>query len=124
MPKPARMPERGEVGEDTPLRPPRAPAVRFRVDPIFAPAEKIARMLGLTEAQFTECRRRLYGRGFPTPDETTGHYHIEAVERWAKRRRPDLFAELTFSTPAAESAPPRKSMGERFVEASERRRHG
>ncbi|QDI81656.1 hypothetical protein E8E01_14990 [Methylorubrum populi] len=103
---------------------PRAPQIRFRVEPAYAPVEKIARRLCLTEAQFRDCARRLYARGFPLPDETTGMYHLESVDRWCKRQRPDLYPELTFSPPSAESAPPRKSLGEKSREAQERLRNG
>ena len=102
----------------------RAPEIRFRVDPAYAPADKIARRLCLTEAQFADCRPRLFARGFPQPDETTGMYDLEAVDRWRKRQRPDLYPELTPAPAAAEVAVPRKSMGDRFVEAKERRGHG
>lgn len=33
-------------------------------------------------------------RGFPAPDPTSGRYCIEAVDRWRRRRHPDLFPEL------------------------------
>ncbi|MHB2205254.1 hypothetical protein [Methylobacterium sp. CM6257] len=101
-----------------------APAIRFRIDPAYVPADKIARRLHLTEAQFEACRPRLFARGFPTPDETTGMYDLEAVDRWRKRQRPDLYPELTAPHAAADHHAPRKSMGDRFVEAKERRGHG
>lgn len=101
-----------------------APAIRFRVDPAYAPTDKIARRMCLTEAQFRDCCPRLFARGFPQPDETTGMYDLEAVDRWRKRQRPDLYPELTISPVAADAASPRKSMGDRFVEAKERRGHG
>ncbi len=103
---------------------PRAPDIRFKVEPAYAPPEKIARRLCLTEAQFRDCSRRLYARGFPLPDETTGMYDLEAVDRWRKRQRPDLYPELTPSPVTADIAPPRKSMGDRFAEAERRSRNG
>lgn len=103
---------------------PRAPEIRFRVDPAYAPPDKIARRLCLTESQFRDCAPRLFARGFPMPDETTGMYDLEAVDRWRKRQRPDLYPELTPAPAAVEVVPPRKSMGDRFVEAKERRGHG
>lgn len=103
---------------------PRAPDIRFKVEPAYAPPEKIARRLCLTEAQFRDCSRRLYARGFPLPDETTGMYDLEAVDRWRKRQRPDLYPELTLTVPAPESAAPRKSLGEKSREAQERLRNG
>lgn len=102
----------------------RAPAIRFRVDPVYAPADKVARRLCLTEAQFDACRSRLFARGFPMPDETTGMYDLEAVDRWRKRQRPDLYPELTPGLAATDVAAPKKSMGDRFVEAKERSGHG
>lgn len=103
---------------------PRAPEIRFRVDPAYAPADKVARRLCLTLDQFTACQRRLFARGFPIPDETTGMYDMEAVDRWRKRQRPDLYPELTASTAPAEVARPRTDWGAAFVEAEKRSRNG
>lgn len=105
-------------------RAPQAPAIRFKLEPAYASPEKTARRMGLTPAQFATCCPRLYARGFPVPDETTGMYHIEAVDRWCRRQRPDLFPELTVANMEPIKTPPRKSMGERFAEAQERRRNG
>lgn len=102
----------------------KAPQIRVRVDPAYAPADKVARRLCLTPLQFQECQRRLFERGFPLPDETTGMYDLEAVDRWRKRQRPDLYPELTAGLPAVEVARPRTDWGARFVEAEERRRNG
>jgi hypothetical protein len=103
---------------------PRAPQVRFRVDPAYAPTDKVARRLCLTEAQFRDCSRRLYARGFPLPDETTGMYDLEAVDRWRKRQRPDLYPELTTQPLAAEIAPPRRDLAALDREAQKRIRNG
>jgi hypothetical protein len=46
-------------------------------------------------AEFQTHRRELEGRGFPRPDETTGRYCVEAVDRWRLRRHLLLFPELT-----------------------------
>lgn len=119
----ARRPTVASLGS-SPGQIPRAPAIRFRVDPAYAPAEKIARRLCLTEPQFDACRVRLFARGFPQPDETTGMYDLEAVDRWRKRQRPDLYPELTLASVGNEKESLRKSMGERFVEAKERRGYG
>ncbi|WP_018261921.1 hypothetical protein [Methylobacterium sp. WSM2598] len=104
--------------------PPTPPPVRFRVDPDYAPIEKVARKLCLTPAQFREAAPRLYARGFPAPDETTGMYDLEAIDRWRKRQRPDLYPELTLAPTQPEISPPKRSLGERFVEAEKRSRHG
>ncbi|ACL57615.1 hypothetical protein [Methylobacterium nodulans] len=124
MPRKRPMPHElmGEYRE--PLRPPVPPPVRFRIDPDYAPAEKVARKLCLTPEQFRSLIPQLFARGFPMPDETTGMYDLEAIDRWRKRRRPDLYPELTPGPAAPDTAPARKSMGDRFVEAKERRRHG
>lgn len=103
---------------------PRAPQIRFRVEPAYAPVEKIARRLCLTEGQFRDCARRLYARGFPMPDETTGMYDLEAVDRWRMRQRADLYPELSFPNPSVESTPRRKTLGEKSREAQERLRNG
>ncbi|MBL7309228.1 hypothetical protein INQ13_22755 [Escherichia coli] len=103
---------------------PRAPEIRFRVDPIYAPADKIARRMCLTLSQFTACQRRLFARGFPTPDETTGMYDLEAVDRWRKRQRPDLFPELTGGAAPVEVERPRTDWGAVFAEAQKRKRNG
>jgi hypothetical protein len=103
---------------------PRAPEVRFRVDPAYAPADKVARRLCLTLDQFTACQRRLFARGFPIPDETTGMYDLEAVDRWRKRQRPDLYPELTGGSAPADVARPRTDWGAVFVEAEKRSRNG
>ncbi|MCJ2045592.1 hypothetical protein MKK58_13765 [Methylobacterium sp. J-078] len=100
-------------------KPPTPPAVRFRVDPAYVPADKAARRMGLTLSQFTTCCPKLYARGFPAPDETTGMFDIEAMDRWRKRQRPDLYPEVGASNPEPIKMPPRKSMGERFAEAQD-----
>jgi hypothetical protein len=63
----------------------------------------VAQRLGLTEAEFDAHLPRLQKRDFPNPDETTGLYCIEAVDRWRLRRHGNLFPELT-SAPAAMDA--------------------
>jgi hypothetical protein len=72
MSRPRRIPDRGDV----------TPAM-------------VARRLGLSAADFELRRPDLERRGFPIPDSTTGHYCIEAVDRWRLRRHPKLFPELT-----------------------------
>jgi hypothetical protein len=80
MSRPARIPDRGDV----------APAAA-------------AQRLGMSLADFEARRVELEKRGFPEADPTTGHYCIEAVDRWRLRRFPRLFPELTMS-PAAGDA--------------------
>jgi hypothetical protein len=68
--------------------------MRFRVEPRDIPAAIAARRLGLTAEQFQEKLPELLRRGFPAPDETTGNFCIEAVDRWRLNRFPHLFHEL------------------------------
>jgi hypothetical protein len=80
MSRPRRIPDRGDV-----------------------PASSVAERLGLSLSEFDARRHELEQRGFPPPDETTGRYCMEAVDRWRLRRHPRLFPELT-TTPAATHA--------------------
>jgi hypothetical protein len=77
MSRPSRIPDRGDV----------APSV-------------VAGRLGLTPPEFEARRPELERREFPKPDETTGRYCIEAVDRWRLRRHASLFPELTCVPPA------------------------
>jgi hypothetical protein len=69
----------------------RAPRIPDRGD--VAPS-LVAGRLGLTLPEFEARRPELERRGFPVPDETTGQYCIEAVDRWRLRRHASLFPEL------------------------------
>jgi hypothetical protein len=79
--------------------------------------------MGLTPNQFVECRRRLYARGFPVPDETTGLYDIEAIDRWRMRQRPDLYPEVQPGLPVVGPAP-RTDLGARFADAQKAKSMG
>jgi hypothetical protein len=105
-------------------RHPRAPTLRYRVDPGDVPPEKVARRLHLTLVQFDERKARLFARGFPPPDPDTGMYDLEAVDRWRRLRNRALFPELTGASVPTEAAPVRPSMGDRFVAPSKRSRNG
>jgi hypothetical protein len=99
--------------------------VRFRVDPADVPPEKAARRLHLTLEKFNEVLPRLLARGFPPADPDTGCYGLEAIDQWRKLRTPSLFA-LTPRVPVVQVEAPQgaaTSMGDRFIEAKERRRH-
>ncbi len=61
-------------------------AIRFHVEPRDAPAAMAARKLGLTEVRFNECLPDLLARGFPSPDPTTGHFDLKAIDAWQDRR--------------------------------------
>jgi len=101
---------------------PRAPDVRFSVDPADIPAEKVARRMHLTITQFKACKVRLFTRGFPRPDPDTGMYCLEAVDRWRLLRHPALFPELMPKDPTAPGVAPEKDLGAMAREAYERRR--
>jgi hypothetical protein len=68
------------------------------------PKAVVAQRLGLTVADFDSCRIELEKRGFPEPDETTGRYCIEAVDRWRLRRHGRLFPELTTAASAVDAS--------------------
>jgi hypothetical protein len=101
---------------------PRAPDIRFRVEPGDIPAEKVARRLHLTPAQFESVRPRLFMRGFPRPDPDTGMYCLEAIDRWQYLRHPSLFPELAAGSEAPTPAAPKVDLVERAREGEERRR--
>jgi hypothetical protein len=67
------------------------------------PASMVAARLGLSLSDFEARRPELERRGFPQPDETTGRYCIEAVDRWRLRRHSRLFPELTAVTNAVDA---------------------
>jgi hypothetical protein len=78
--------------------PPRpAHQIRFRVDPRDVPAEKAARRLHLTLAEFETKLAELLARDFPGPDPTTGMFDLDAIDQWRAARHgkpPTLTAEL------------------------------
>jgi hypothetical protein len=65
--------------------------MRFHVEPLDIPPVAAARRLGLTLEQFQGALPDLLRRGFPAPDETTGHFCLEAIDRWRVKRFPQLF---------------------------------
>jgi hypothetical protein len=67
--------------------------MRFNIEPLDIPPAAAARRLGLTLERFQEMLPDLLRRGFPAPDETTGHFCLEAIDRWRVRRFPQLFAQ-------------------------------
>lgn len=78
-------------------------SIRHPVSPRDVPAEKIARLLHLTLAQFDAAKAELYDRGFPKPDITTGHFDVVAVNLWMDARHPAGFGSLT-KEPVARNA--------------------
>jgi len=80
MSRPRTLPERGDVS-----------------------ASVVARLLDLAPPDFDRLLPELQSRGFPEPDQTTGRFCIEAVDRWRRLRHPTLFPELT-AAPSAINA--------------------
>lgn len=66
-------------------------SLRFHVEPRDVPAHAAARRLGLTETEFRHQLPLLEARGFPAADPTTGHFDLDAIDEWRKRRHPKLF---------------------------------
>lgn len=98
-------------------KPPVTPSLRFPVEPRDVPAEKAARRLHLTLAEFDAIKDRLYGRGFPRPDPDTGMYDLKAVEAWMDGRNRLLNGGLTATQPARHAS-------EVFDERARRLLHG
>jgi hypothetical protein len=80
MSRPCRIPDRGDVARSL-----------------------VAARLGLSLLEFEARLPELERRGFPQPDETTGQYCIEAVDRWRLRRYARLFPELTVAAGAVDA---------------------
>lgn len=76
-------------------------ARRFHLPPGGdVPADVAAKRLGLTLEAFTAALPVLRGRGFPAPDETTGNYDLDAIDKWRRARHPQLFPESRLILPA------------------------
>jgi hypothetical protein len=61
------------------------------------PADKAARRLHLTLAEFQAKLSELLARGFPQPDPTTGMFDLAAIDQWMTARQSQpaaLTAEL------------------------------
>lgn len=58
-----------------------------------------AKLLDLSPEEFRAVLPRLFRRGFPLPDETTGRYDLDAIVQWRKRRHPALFHTPLASNP-------------------------
>ena len=70
--------------------------LRFRVDPRDVPAEKAARRLHLTPAEFRGKLPELLARDFPRPDPTTGMFDLTAIDDWMTARH--YAAAITLTT--------------------------
>lgn len=65
---------------------------RFKLPPGGdVPEDVAARRVALTVHEFREKLPALVGRGFPTPDPTTGKFDLDAIDVWRKARYPRLF---------------------------------
>jgi hypothetical protein len=65
---------------------------RFKLPPGGdVPPDVAARRLGITLEAFRAALPVLLGRKFPAPDETTGNFMLEAIDRWREARHPQLF---------------------------------
>jgi hypothetical protein len=73
--------------------------VRYQVEPRDVPAEKAARRLHLTLAEFKAKLPALLDRGFPSADPTTGMFDLEAIDLWRHARHAHLFAFPMLTTP-------------------------
>jgi hypothetical protein len=78
------------------------------------PPSKVAVRLGLADVrELNDKLPHLLARGFPRPDPDTGNFCIEAVDRWRRRRHPDLFPELTVLPEARDASVARQRIAER-----------
>ena len=60
--------------------------IRFPIDPRMVPPAKVARRLGVAEAELKAKTPELEAAGFPKPDPILGTYCLEAVDRWIDDR--------------------------------------
>ena len=89
-------------------RPPHIPEVGD------VPISKVAARMGYaTVREFEAALPGLRVRNFPAPDPTTGHYCIEAVDRWRRSRHPDIFPELTGTGAVSDAGLMRRRLAER-----------
>ncbi len=78
------------------------------------PVAKVAARMGFAGVrEFESALPELRRRGFPAADPTSGHYCIEAIDRWRRRRHPDLFPELTVLGEARDASVARQRLAER-----------
>jgi hypothetical protein len=68
------------------MSPPTPNQIRFSVEPRLVPAQKAARRLHLTEAEFNGKLRELMQSGFPHACSITGHYDLKAIDEWIDKR--------------------------------------
>lgn len=68
--------------------------MRFSVTSRDVPTDIAAKRLGLSVVKFQGILDRLYQRGFPHPDQDTGQFDMQAIDRWCDARNPHLFKEV------------------------------
>lgn len=76
--------------------------MRYRVEPRDVPPAIAARRLGLAQADFEAKLPKLIARGFPSADQDTGNYDLDAIDEWRRLRNPHLFG-LTTLPPARDA---------------------
>lgn len=80
-------------------------SMRFKLPPGGdCPPIAAARRIWLSLEEFKAKLPELRQRGFPTPDETTGNYDLDAIDVWRKARYPHLFADRLTLAPTARNA--------------------
>lgn len=66
---------------------------RLRVDPQAASAAAVARILGVTEAEFRRALPELARHGFPAPIPVIQTYDLVALRRWLDKQNAALFRD-------------------------------
>jgi hypothetical protein len=88
--------------------------LRFRTVPLpigYVPPAAAARYMGLTPEAFARALPELLQRGFPAADQTTGNFHLDAIDAWSKSLNPQLFG----LTPAIRARDARDVVGDRLA---------
>lgn len=67
--------------------------MRFHVKPRCVPTSAAARRLGLSERDFKDRLQDFERAGFPKADPVSGHYDIEAIDRYIEARNPSYFGK-------------------------------
>jgi hypothetical protein len=64
---------------------------RIHIEPGDIRPHHAAQRLGLSEDAFKLALPDLLARGFPSADETTGNFDLQAIDEWRKQRHARLF---------------------------------
>lgn len=67
--------------------------MRFHVKPRCVPPSAAARRLGMTERDFKDRLHAFEKAGFPKADPVSGHYDLEAIDRYIEARNPSYFGK-------------------------------